>query len=163
MKFCESKSGIFLRLDPGEPIVESIERAALDHELRVAFVCSGVGMASRLRLGFFDAERDTYDETEFDGVQDINSVAGNVTWLEGRPKAHVHLQFNDPRHVVRGGHLMEGHCHVTVELFLLRADDLRLERLRIAGLPATRICPWAERSSRTSRGTDPPPSRTQRK
>ncbi|MEZ5979594.1 MAG: DUF296 domain-containing protein [Planctomycetota bacterium] len=143
MFYREFDESVFVRLDPGDPFVESIERIASLADMRTGFLCSGVGMLSDPVLGFFDVERDDYDVTELRGTFDLNAVHGNVTLREGSPAAHVHVVFNDRRHKLGGGHLIEAKCHITAELLLVRTDGLGLERLKLDEHPATRICPLA--------------------
>jgi predicted DNA-binding protein with PD1-like motif len=138
MDWKASGSDIFLRIDPGEFLIDSMVKLATALDVREAAVTSGVGMLMSVELGFFDAQKDDYERTRFEGIYDVNSILGNVTRREGVPTPHIHIVFNDMSHVTYSGHVIEAQSHLTMELFLSR-KNLGLERVKAAGRPATRI------------------------
>ena len=129
----------FLRLDPGEEIVESLRSFARENGVRSAAILSGVGMLSRARLGFFEVELNDYRPAEFSAIYDLSAVTGSITWRGEQPVPHVHVVFNNPEMSAFAGHLLEGICHITVELFIVILSDLNLVRHATPGRPATRI------------------------
>ena len=71
-------SEIFVRLDPGERLVESLTAVATNSAFSAAAIVSGVGMLSGVELGFFDVALNDYKCTVFDGVYDLSVVMGNM-------------------------------------------------------------------------------------
>lgn len=138
MDWKASGSDIFLRIDPGEFLVDSLVKLAAALDVREAAVTSGVGMLMSVQLGFFDAQKDDYETTRFEGIYDVNSLIGNITRREGVPTPHIHIVFNDMSHITYSGHVIEAQSHITMELFL-SIKNLGLERVKAAGRPATRI------------------------
>ena len=137
-------SEIFVRLDPGEKLVESLARFAAKQAIATAAIVSGVGMLSRAELGFFDVEMDDYRRTVYEGIFDLSVILGNIVWRGGEPVPHVHAVFNDPSHATYSGHVMEATCHITMEIFL-SLPPFALERVKLPDCPATRIIPKTTR------------------
>jgi predicted DNA-binding protein with PD1-like motif len=129
----------FVRLDPGEEILDVLRSVSVETPIHVASISSGVGMLKSAVLGFFEVPLDDYVPTDYEGPLDLSVVSGNITWRDGVPVPHVHVVFNDREMRTISGHLLRGICHITVELFLSHPSDLSLTRSKVAGLPATRI------------------------
>jgi predicted DNA-binding protein with PD1-like motif len=139
MEFSSEGAFVFLRVDAGEELVACLRSLASELSIETATIVSGVGMLNGARLGFFSATQDKYDETAFDGIYDLSSVHGNITRMNGKPHPHVHVTFNDSQHVTYSGHVMQATCHLTMELWLLRLDFLKLQRQAVEGRPSSRI------------------------
>lgn len=142
MKWNTDGERIFLRIDPDEPLVESLIHLSTSLNLNSAAIISGVGMLNAVKLGFFEVELDDYKTTELKGVYDLDSIIGNIVNRDGVPAAHVHVIFNDPSHKTYSGHLIEAYCHITMEIFLM-ATALPLRRVKVTNRPATQIT-WQE-------------------
>ncbi len=138
MDWVSHGSESFLRLDPGERLVESLAAFAARQSIGAAAIISGVGMLSRIELGFFDVERDDYLRTIRDGIFDLSMILGNIVRRDGEPVPHVHAVFNDPSHATYSGHIIEATCHITMEIFLSTCP-FTLERVKVPNCPATRI------------------------
>ena len=119
---------LFVRIDPGEPLVSSLKSLAAKLSIHAASIMGGVGMLKDVRLGFFDIVKGDYDETTLEGIFDLSSVHGNIMEYDDVPTPHVHVVFNDTSFKTYSGHLIEGECHITIELFLLRLDSSGLIR-----------------------------------
>lgn len=129
---------IFIRLDPGDRLVESLAAIATQRSFSSAAIVSGVGMLNGVELGFFDVSLDDYRRTTFDGIFDLSVVIGNIVLRDGIYVPHVHVVFNDASYLTYSGHVIEATCHVTIEIFL-STTALALRRVKVAGCPATRI------------------------
>ncbi len=138
MQWTMRDSGVFVRIDPGEHLVESLRTVASECGFQGAAITSGVGMLDGVELGFFDVELDDYKRTTLSGIHDLSSVVGNIIRCEADYVPHVHVVFNDPSYATFSGHLIEATCHITIELFLSTALP-NLQRVKLAGCPATRI------------------------
>ena len=109
------------RLETGEDLL-----ASLTELVRKESISSGVinliGALSHLKLGFFDPDTGKYDVLEREGLYELVSCVGNVSWKDGEPVVHIHLVASTEEEVV-GGHVLDG-CIVgpTVEFTILELD-----------------------------------------
>lgn len=138
MEWMSRDSDIFIRLDPGERLVESLAAIATEKAFSTAAIVSGVGMLNGVELGFFDVSLDDYNRTVFEGIFDLSVVLGNIVRRDGVYVPHVHAVFNDTSHATFSGHVIEATCHITIELFL-STTTIALKRMKVLGCPATRI------------------------
>lgn len=139
METFDTDDYVFLRLEPGELIIASLKETARQKEIRVAAITSGVGMLSTVEFGFFCTARDDYDIYRIEEILDLSSIQGNITWLEHEPIPHVHMTMNDRSYRTYSGHIIEAWCHITMELFIRRLDGMKLRRVKLPDVPATRI------------------------
>ena len=130
---------MFIRVDPGESMMETLRTVAQDEQIPAAAIVSGVGMLTEVKFGFFDVQIDDYRPISKQGIYDISSIQGNIIREpNGNHVPHVHLVVNDASMKTLGGHLMDARCHVTMEIFLT-VLELPLVRRKVKGCPATRI------------------------
>ncbi len=115
-----------LRFREGEaieaPLLELARREGL-----VAAEITGIGALSAVTLGFFDLERQEYDEIEVGEQVEVLSLVGNLALFEGKPKLHAHIVVGKRDGSVMGGHLMDGRVRPTLEL-ILNESPARLRR-----------------------------------
>lgn len=139
MESIREGSSMFIRVDPGESMMETLRTVAQDEQIPAAAIVSGVGMLTEVKFGFFDVQIDDYRPISKQGIYDISSIQGNIIREpNGNHVPHVHLVVNDASMKTLGGHLMDARCHVTMEIFLT-VLELPLVRRKVKGCPATRI------------------------
>jgi predicted DNA-binding protein with PD1-like motif len=99
---------VFLRLDPGEDVLESIRAAVQDQGIRNAVLVSGVGSLDRYHVHVVKTTNLPPGNVFFkeEGPYDILTVTGLV--LDG--EVHAHITFSNPDRAM-GGHLEPG-CRV---------------------------------------------------
>ena len=68
MEWTTNNDEIFVRLDPGERLVESLSAIAAEASVSTAAITSGVGMLSSAELGFFMVPLDDYERKTFEGI-----------------------------------------------------------------------------------------------
>lgn len=120
---------VAVRCDPGDDLLDAIERAVATHDLRDAAVVAGVGTLDTLRVYYLDAaklsrpreERDVVVEES--GNWEITSLSGVVA--DGEP--HVHVGAHEGTRTL-GGHLLPGSEVSALAEVLLRRTDLSLRR-----------------------------------
>ena len=64
---------------------------------------------------------------QFFRQQFLLHLAGNLSWVEGKPFLHAHVVLGGPDFQALGGHLFGGTVSVTAELFF-RPNDERVDR-----------------------------------
>jgi predicted DNA-binding protein with PD1-like motif len=128
-RFWEARPGRTLvgRLETGSDLVEEIERACAEREIRAAWV-SVVGAVSRAAYAWYDQEELRYLELGSGTHHELSGFVGNVSLKEGRPFLHAHATFSDRSGATVGGHLLPG-CTVWVaEVTLREMTGVQLER-----------------------------------
>jgi len=74
---------------------------------------SVIGAASSVRLGVYDFAEAHYNTFDIEHEVEILSCVGNVSLLEGKAFAHLHMVAGLGDGQTRGGHVFEG-CRVIV-------------------------------------------------
>jgi predicted DNA-binding protein with PD1-like motif len=99
---------IFLRLDPGEDVLDAIRSAVQQQGIRNAVLVSGVGSLDRYHVHVVKTTNLPPGNVFFkeEGPYDILTVTGLV--IDG--EVHAHITFSNPDRAM-GGHLEQG-CRV---------------------------------------------------
>jgi predicted DNA-binding protein with PD1-like motif len=132
---------IALRLDQGEDVLASIEKAAKQNDLHTGVVVSGIGTLDRARLHHIThtgyPPKDEF--VEYEGPIELLTIDGIIA--EYKPHLHTCISIKDKTYM---GHLEPG-CRVLylAEIAIARVEGLRLCRrphpdtgvnqLRVAG------------------------------
>jgi len=130
------KGFIISRIAPGDDVLKSIERVALEHKVKSGQITL-IGAVSRAKLGYFDIESGKYKDFLIERNLEVVSGIGNISRLEDESVVvHAHLVVSDEDGRCWGGHLMEGcEVSVTIELVILETNaDLRRAKDAITGL-----------------------------
>jgi len=131
-----SNENIFVRLDPGEELHESLCKVARMEGIGAAAVTSGIGRVENALVGHLDAQS-TYQQHMLIGPVELLSIQGNIASLKGEPFSHLHVVVSDDEHVVHGGHLFEARVTVTAEIHMRvlggRITDRFMSRCEIMG------------------------------
>ena len=126
-----------LRLDPGEDLLEGLQRAANDLGVRDGAFLGGIGSLTSYHVHVVSST-DLPPENAFmkgEGPFDILAITGHV--MGGR--VHAHLTFSDTEKAM-GGHLEPG-CHVLTFAIVMLVEllDTDLSRWdRVGAFAATR-------------------------
>ncbi len=115
MEYRKFGSKIFIRLEPGEEIVESMTALQENEGISLATV-TGLGAINELVAGVFDPEKKEYFANEFHGLFEIVSLTGTMTRMDGKPYLHLHLSAGDDKGHVFGGHLNKAVISATAEI-----------------------------------------------
>ena len=112
---------VFGRLETGEDLLKSLTEIVSREKVKSG-VINLIGALNKLKLGFFDPETGKYEVVEKEGLFELVSCVGNVTWMDDKPVVHIHLVASTEEEVY-GGHVLEG-CIVgpTVEFSILELD-----------------------------------------
>jgi predicted DNA-binding protein with PD1-like motif len=136
MDYRRSNENLFIRLDPGEELHESLREVARVEGIGAAAVTSGIGRVENALIGHLDAHG-IYQQKMLIGPVELLSMQGNIASLKGEPFTHLHVVVSDDEHIVHGGHLFEARVTVTAEIHLRvlggRVTDLFMSRCEIIG------------------------------
>jgi uncharacterized protein len=108
---------------------------AADKGIRSAEI-SGIGAFESAVIGFYDLERKEYDRIPIEDETEVLSLLGNLSVTDEGPRLHAHVSLGGRDGSALGGHLFEGRCGATLEIFV-REEPGELRRVQdpVAGLP----------------------------
>jgi len=106
-----------IRFDPGEEVVSGLISFAKDSGIDAAFI-SGIGSASEVELGFYNALKKKYRKTVFTEPLEVLDMTGNLGLLDTEITVHLHGSFGRPNFEMLGGHIHRLVVNTTVEVML---------------------------------------------
>jgi uncharacterized protein len=108
-----------LVLETGEEAFAAISRFAKDQGLRAASF-TAIGAFERAEVGWFDFAQKTYRPIPLDEQCEVLSLIGDiVSGEDGDPSVHGHIVLGLSDGAARGGHLLKGLVHPTLEITLV--------------------------------------------
>ncbi len=119
-----------LRLDPGEDVLESIQRFLQDADIRQAVVLGGYGTLAAYHLHWVAHNRIPTENLFRRGEDGIEILSMNGMVVDGEP--HIHVALSTPDGAF-GGHLEPG-CiaYVLCEVFFAEVEGVPLSRQRVS-------------------------------
>lgn len=117
MEYKRFEDTVFLRVDPGEDIIEKVLETAKIENIALASI-SGLGAVKEIQIGVFEyAEKKYYPKT-IKGIFEITSLLGTLTTKDGEPYLHLHISCGDMNGEVVGGHLNKAIVSATGEIVI---------------------------------------------
>lgn len=117
-----------LRLDQGEDVLASVERAAREHQIHTGVVMSGIGTLDRARLHYIThtGYPSKNEFVDYEGPIELLSIDGIIA--DFKPHLHTCISIKDRTYM---GHLEPG-CRVLylAEIAIARIEGIRLARRR---------------------------------
>jgi uncharacterized protein len=107
---------VAVRLDPGEDLFGSLEKVAIEHDIRAGFVVSALGALEDAELGYFDGKE--YQRKVLKGAHEVAGMPGSIARLDGKPHFHLHAVLGDPSHHAHAGHLHSARAGFLLEVLL---------------------------------------------
>lgn len=99
-----------------------------------------IGAFSETVTGFFDFSIKDYQKTTFQEQLEVLSLTGDVSMYKDDYKIHAHVVLGRKDGTARGGHLMEGIAHPTLEIILNESPEyLKREMDKDSGIPLIKI------------------------
>ncbi|MBQ9485464.1 MAG: DNA-binding protein [Clostridia bacterium] len=108
---------IFLRLDRGDEIAESIKTVAEKENIAAANI-SGIGATDGFTVGVFDESKKDYERFSFCGNHEITALVGNISRKGGKVYVHLHITCAGSGGKVVGGHLLAANVSLTAEIII---------------------------------------------
>jgi predicted DNA-binding protein with PD1-like motif len=127
MRFQQFGDRYVVRLDSGEPVLETLSRFLRQERIEFSNL-SAAGAVRAVRLGYWQAETRTYDRREFEEQMEVVSFQGNSALRDDEPFLHLHGVFSRRDFSVVGGHIEEAWVHPTLEVWL-RTEDVPVRRV----------------------------------
>ena len=118
MECTQSGEDLFVRIDPGEEIHESLQSLADKVGFDAAAITSGIGRARDSIYGYMD-EQGVYQRRSLTPPSELVSLSGNVARTqEGKAFTHLHCCWSDAQNNVHAGHMFQSTVHVVAEIHL---------------------------------------------
>ena len=106
-----------LRLSPDEEILACLTRLAEEEHIALAEV-SGIGALKELTVCVFDTVEKVYYNNTFTKPQELLSLSGTITEMDGKPYLHLHATAGDEAGNALGGHLKAAVISATGEILV---------------------------------------------
>jgi len=118
-----------LRVDPGEDVLESIQRFLQESGVRQAIVLGGYGTLVAYHLHWMGHDRIPTERLYGRGEGGLELLSMNGLVVEGEP--HIHVTLSTPDGAL-GGHLEPG-CiaYVLCEVYFAEVEGVTLSRQRV--------------------------------
>ncbi len=134
MQYKRFNDTFMLRVDCGEEVVQSLTALCEKENIRLAEV-NAIGAADEAVIGVYDLEKQAYYREELNGFMEITSLAGSVTFVDGKPYIHLHAAMVDQQHTVHAGHVIGIRVGATCEMFVRVLDgNVSRERYEELGI-----------------------------
>ena len=128
MEFQEFGGRYVLRLEAGEPVIQTLTEFLSQHRIGFTNV-SAAGAVNRVRLGYWNPASKQYQFSDFDEQFETVSFQGNGSLTEGKAFLHIHGVFGRSDYSVVGGHVKEAWVYPTFEVWL-RTEEIPIRRTR---------------------------------
>ncbi|APT75204.1 DNA-binding protein [Marinitoga sp. 1137] len=112
------KDILFIRLDDGEKIFESIYEIFEKENIVSGIVLNGIGMLKDFEIGWFNISTKKYEKEFISVPHELITTNGNISLNKNAPFAHLHVALGGPSRSVIGGHLFNGTVCNTIEMFV---------------------------------------------
>lgn len=126
MEYARNDNFLFLRLEKGEELLESLNTLCQQENI-LAGAVSGIGATDEVTVGLFDTKQKRYLCTTYTGDMEITSLFGNISRKDGEPYLHLHINVADGSNRVIGGHLNRCVISVTAEITVI-CSDIKTDR-----------------------------------
>ena len=135
MEYKKSNGKIYLRVDPGEDIIEIVHRVCRVQKIRGA-IFHGVGSCSEVTIYTYNPETGEFREHNYSGFLDMASLTGDVIETgddEIMVRAHGFFSYLDSEKKLQtvGGSIQKAEIKFTGELVLSPIEDGLRRRMDI--------------------------------
>jgi predicted DNA-binding protein with PD1-like motif len=131
MQSAHEGSTWMLRLDAGEPLVDTLAEWARSQGVEAASVLAGIGMVRDTEIGYYRGT--AYDKVTFAEPLELLGLAGSIAFEDDRPSMHLHLIGGRADHTTVGGHLFATTVAVLAEITVHVFPGQRFRRPPVPG------------------------------
>lgn len=121
MQSKEQDNLIFVRMFPGEKVIEGLKEVCQKYQVKTVVVLSGLGQLAEFELGFFKEKGDYLPEKIVE-PHELLSLTGNISLQNAGYDFHLHAVLGNAKKQVVGGHFISGVVSVTGEIILLKTS-----------------------------------------
>ena len=117
----KEKNIIFVRLDKGEEIFESLYRVINKYDIKSGII-NGIGAINNVVIGSYNPKTKDYNKIKFEDNFELTSLIGNVSLKNKKPFLHIHVNISDEKCQAFGGHLFSADILATGELKIFATE-----------------------------------------
>ena len=132
MEWTRSGEDLFVRIDPGEEIHQSLQRLADEIGFNAAAITSGIGRTRDNVYGYMN-EEGVYQRRDLDPPSELVILSGNIARTqEGKAFTHIHSCWSDDSNNVHAGHMFQATVHVVAEIHIRILSEAIMTRCPLA-------------------------------
>ena len=124
------------KLSYGSDLLEEITETCKALDIKFGHI-EAIGAVKKVRLAYYDQEKQKYGHFEINEPLEIASLLGNVSSKNGVPMVHAHMTLADETGKAYGGHLAPGTivfaCEIVIQAF--KEEPLKRGKDEETGLP----------------------------
>ncbi len=106
----------------GDEVAAGLTEFAEQNHIKVAHF-TAVGAIDSGVLGWFDPDKRAYKKILINQEAEVVSLSGNIALQNGKPFVHAHCVVALSDGSTKGGHLIEGHVSLAMQVFVVDASD----------------------------------------
>ena len=127
MEYRKEKNAIYLRIDKGEEVVETIKKVCEKERVEGGYF-QGIGACGRAVLATWIPEKEDFIHHTLTGMLEMIFLSGNIsTDQNGQPFSHSHAIFSylkdNGEVAIAAGHLEEAEISYTGEIVITPAEE----------------------------------------
>ena len=105
----------------GDEVASGMTEFAEKNHLKASHV-TGIGALDSAVLGWYDPEKRAHKRIVINQEVEVASFVGSVNLQNGKPVFHAHAVLGAADGSTKGGHFVEGHVSVFMEVFVVETD-----------------------------------------
>ena len=113
---------LLVNFSRGDEVASGLTEFAEKHHLTTSHI-TGIGAFDSAVFGWFDPEKGAYKKIVINQEAEVVSFIGSVTMQNGKPYFHAHVSVALPDGSVKGGHLIEAHVSLFMEVFVIESAE----------------------------------------
>lgn len=123
----EVKEVHMFRVPEGKEFLSYLSKYVLERGIRSGIIFA-IGSVKNPVVGYFNEEKERYEEISFKGTYELLSALGNISLKDEKPFIHLHVVLGDASGKCYGGHLIRAEVFVAeVKILVLSGDPMKRE------------------------------------
>jgi hypothetical protein len=114
MKYKRCGNKVFVRIDLGEEIVETLKQLCTSLGVKLGTI-QGIGATNKATIGLMNTKTKKYSSIELTGNHEITCLLGNITMMQKKTYLHLHITLCNEKFQAVGGHLTSAVVSATFE------------------------------------------------
>ena len=128
MKSRRDGNALIVRLEDGEDLITSLEKALSMNNVSSGIILTGIGMLRDFEIGYYDGKE--YLKKRIEKPHELVALHGSIASAPEGMRLHIHAALASPEHDIIGGHLFGGKVCVVNEISILALENIGLVRNR---------------------------------
>ena len=105
----------------GDEVLSGMTEFAEKNHLKASHV-TGIGALDSAVLGWYDPEKRAHKKIVINQEVEVASFIGSINLQNGKPVFHAHAVLGSSDGSTKGGHFVEGHVSVFMEVFVVETE-----------------------------------------